>query len=290
MINDIQIVDQTDGAGRFYVYVYHDARPGVVGAPIYVGKGMENKRYGRHGRALFHWHHKASNRGLQAALREMRSIHVAPVIEVVGRFETEQEAFDLEAAAIAKYGRLDLGLGALFNLSDGGEGPIGFRHTAAAKQKISASSKIMHSDAQFAARRAAKISAALSRPETRAVRSAIMREVHARPGDSERRKASQRAAFATEEHKRRRSLATQASFQRSETKAVHSSSLKRRWSIAGAKEGQSAAMKALHADPVHKKKHRDAVRAWFASPEYAARLTARRLAKLAQRETSPNHV
>lgn len=43
-------------------------------------------------------------------------------INIVDKFKTEEEAFQKEKELIKKYGRKDLGLGTLVNLTDGGEG------------------------------------------------------------------------------------------------------------------------------------------------------------------------
>jgi hypothetical protein len=267
---------------KFYVYVYRDPRDGV---PIYVGKGTENNKYGRCARARFHWEKCRASKGsrgsraLQAILRDLDGSGLVPIIEIVGRFAEESAAFKGEEELIQRHGRRDLGLGSLCNLSDGGEGPVGFRHTEAALQKIGHAARLMHSDKELSARRAANIAAALNRPATKTARSAIMKEVHSRPGDKERRTAAQRATFSTPEHKALRAKTTREVHAKPETKAVHSASLRKRWSKPGAKEAQSAAMRALYEDPDHKKMQAESVRAWFASPEYAAKKRARLLSR-----------
>lgn len=56
---------------------------------------------------------------------------------------TWEQATEKEKEFIALYGRKDLGLGTLVNLTDGGEGTIGYKHTEEAKEKnrIAASGK-----------------------------------------------------------------------------------------------------------------------------------------------------
>ena len=56
---------------------------------------------------------------------------------------TWEQAVEKEKEFIALYGRKDLGLGTLVNLTDGGEGTIGYKHTQEAKEKnrIAASGK-----------------------------------------------------------------------------------------------------------------------------------------------------
>ena len=86
----------------------------VDGTPYYAGKG-----YGT--RAFSHKHsfHPPKN----------------PSRVLVFPQECEADAFESEKAMIALFGRKDIGTGCLRNLTDGGEGSTGYRHTEAAKQK-----------------------------------------------------------------------------------------------------------------------------------------------------------
>jgi len=78
-----------------YVYLRED------GTPYYVGKGKGNRAYAKHG-----------------------AIHVPPIGRIVFYIaKDEADAFETEIALIWYYGRKDLGLGCLRNLSDGGENP-----------------------------------------------------------------------------------------------------------------------------------------------------------------------
>jgi|SRR5579864_132021 len=49
---------------------------------------------------------------------------------------SEAKAFELERALIRFFGRKDLGTGCLRNVTEGGEGISGYRHTSAAKQSM----------------------------------------------------------------------------------------------------------------------------------------------------------
>jgi len=78
------------------------------------------------------------------------------IVEILYENISLEEAFTKEKELIKKYGRKDLGVGTLTNLTDGGEGTIGFapeilerisrkgyKHTKESKQKISIASKLM---------------------------------------------------------------------------------------------------------------------------------------------------
>jgi hypothetical protein len=104
---------------KFYVYLYRDPRPDKKLAPIYVGKGQG-------ARAQQHLRDQArGNPLLRRILAKCKTLNLEPIIEIVERFASENDAFELEIALIAKYGRRDLCIGTLCNLTDGGEGPSG---------------------------------------------------------------------------------------------------------------------------------------------------------------------
>jgi len=111
----------------FYVYIYLDPRkPGSFDyvefyfdlEPFYVGKG--------HGvQWLVHLgvdQYKTYKSYKLNKIRKIQSLGLEPKIIKYKENLTEQEAFDLEKKLIKAIGRLDLGLGPLTNLTDGGEG------------------------------------------------------------------------------------------------------------------------------------------------------------------------
>lgn len=274
----LQIIDAaSEKDGKFYVYLYRDVRPEREGVPIYVGKGIN-------GRARFHWERGCTSRGLREILRDIKAASLVPVVEIVARFHTEAEAFHYERQLILRFGRRELGTGPLCNLSDGGEGPVGHRHTTDVLAKIAEASRKMHSDPDFVARRARSISAALSRPEVRAARSVVTKEVHARPGQREKRLAGQKATFATAEYKAKQSAASTAMQKRPEVKAAHRDGLRRRHAAPGAKERVGAVSKVRHSDPEIKAKHKAAMAAFRARPDviekYKTFYEARRQSRL----------
>lgn len=93
------------------------------GTPYYVGKGHGDRAYKVH---------RSSTRRMVAPPKERIVIYLA---------ESEADAFETEVALVWYYGRKDLGLGCLRNLSDGGEGPAGRPCTDSAKELIRLSLK-----------------------------------------------------------------------------------------------------------------------------------------------------
>jgi len=117
---------------KFYVYLY--LNPG--GEPFYVGKGHGNRAYChtqlRELRRRDRFHNK---------LRGMLRRNIQPEIIILHKDLSERKAFEIEEIFIATYGRRDLDTGCLCNMTDGGEGGSGHRHSAETRQKISESHK-----------------------------------------------------------------------------------------------------------------------------------------------------
>lgn len=59
------------------------------------------------------------------------------LVPIITPHESEPEALAREKELIALYGRADLGLGTLFNLTDGGDGPGGVIRSDEFKQNLS---------------------------------------------------------------------------------------------------------------------------------------------------------
>jgi hypothetical protein len=86
------------------------------GTPYYVGKGCKERAYRKH---TFHG-------------------EAPPLGRIVFYIaKDEAEAFDIEATLIWYYGRKDLGLGCLRNLTDGGDGISGHKHSVESRKKMS---------------------------------------------------------------------------------------------------------------------------------------------------------
>lgn len=124
----------------FYVYLYTCP---VRNEPIYVGKGT-GPRWSKH---LV----RKDKHPLTQRLQWMRKSGFEPQISFICEDVSEEFAMLCEMEAISKYGRKDLGLGPLLNLTDGGEGVSGVKHSR-----------------EVIDRRAASIRKALQTPEVRA--------------------------------------------------------------------------------------------------------------------------
>jgi hypothetical protein len=74
---------------------------------------------------------------------------------------TWEQACEIEIMLIAHYGRRDLGKGPLVNLTNGGDGSFGYKHTSEAITKISAARKGRPRTAETTAEWRAKMSAAM---------------------------------------------------------------------------------------------------------------------------------
>jgi len=99
---------------KYYAYVYSYEE-----VPFYVGKGS-NDRANDHIRFIRN-NKNFSNKGFEEKLKLIMNEGKLPKIE---RFycETEEEAYALEEKIITEIGRIDLGTGTLYNLTDGGLG------------------------------------------------------------------------------------------------------------------------------------------------------------------------
>jgi NUMOD3 motif len=99
---------------KFYAYLWLRED----GTPYYAGKGCENRAF-------------------------VQENHYCPLPKSRDRVlifarASETEAFETEAELIRNWGRKDLGTGVLRNLTDGGDGSSGYKHTEEALQKMSA--------------------------------------------------------------------------------------------------------------------------------------------------------
>lgn len=183
----------------FYAYVYRD--PSRDNEPIYVGKGS-----GR--RAWAHLKPIKRRHPFTQRLNKMIRENVQPDIEIIACAD-EAEAFKIETELIAKFGRKDLRLGTLLNMSDGGEGPSGRIFSNEVRAKMSAGQRRVQGIAQnrpeVKAERV-KIATALMADEGRRKQiSESCKKTLADPEVKKRCSDAQKRIAATEEGRRQRS-------------------------------------------------------------------------------------
>jgi hypothetical protein len=100
----------------FYTYAHYTPE----GRLFYIGKGNGRRAHSHRGRNIY-W-------------RRVVEKHGNPDVQILANWKTEAEAFDHEILLIKCF--KDLGH-KLTNLSDGGEGPSGMKHTEARKKQVS---------------------------------------------------------------------------------------------------------------------------------------------------------
>ncbi len=108
---------------QIYVYIYRL----LDGTPIYVGKGSR-------WRFRDHFGPKYKTR-LAHKLRKLRKEEGYSLYPEFIFLDNDEEALSLEISLIAEFGRLDMGTGTLYNLTDGGEGTAGWVMTEEARTK-----------------------------------------------------------------------------------------------------------------------------------------------------------
>lgn len=137
----------------FYAYAYLDPRkPGIFDygevvfnfEPFYIGKGHSN-RIDDHLKEVLN-NHQIQWKGNQLKYNKIRSIlknDKPPILIQIRCFENETNALEFETNLIKKIGRLNLNMGPLTNLTDGGDGLSGYKHTNESKKKMSISKQNM---------------------------------------------------------------------------------------------------------------------------------------------------
>jgi hypothetical protein len=173
-------------------------------------------------------------------------------------FETEDEqaAFDKEVELIALYGRRDLGRGALFNLTDGGEGASGSIRTAEQKKLIGRFTKQYWQDPAYREKIVEAQIKVQNTPEALESKSTHSKKMWETKADVVA--AAIKTARNTDASKAKTSAQATAQWADPEYAAKQTANNKEIANRAEVKEAKKAAAKALWADPVWKAKMMEA--------------------------------
>jgi hypothetical protein len=146
----------------FYVYVLFD----WLGIPRYIGKGKDN-------RWLLHERYTDLDNPMKNEFIERTWIMLDEIPKVKIRENvSEEEAIAVEMSLVAAIGRSDRGQGPLTNLTDGGEGTSGRKHSLSSRMKMSAKSAAYQASLTPAQRsERARLREANIPPEERSARS-----------------------------------------------------------------------------------------------------------------------
>jgi hypothetical protein len=243
----------------FYVYVYRDPRLSKNNQPVYVGKGAGD-------RDLSHWSRGSHNKPFQDFISHLKQRGLVATCQRVFETEDEAEAFAKEIELIALYGRRNLKMGTLFNLTDGGEGGSGTVWTFEQKAATGRISLDKWQRPEYRAKVVAAQTVAQGTPEARSKKSVSSTEAWADPATRTKRQTGIKRARNTVASKTKTSKQAKAQWGNPEYAAMQTTNNKEIANRAEVKAAKSAATKALWADPVWKEKML-AARKKLAAPE-----------------------
>jgi hypothetical protein len=206
-------------------YVYAHLRMDKLGRErvFYIGKGMGNRdRNIRGSRSI---HHLNIVQKVQCTLG-YKGIKVVRLKDNL----TEEESFVWEKHFISFYGRQDLGVGSLINLTDGGDGISGF--------VPSQETRLLQSE---------RAKQRLAKPEERHILSERARKRLADPEQRRRLSESAKRAFSKPETRKRMSDSAKKRAPNPETMQKMLEGSKQRWSDPGARYRMSEQMKQIWA-------------------------------------------
>lgn len=123
---------------KFYVYELIDPRNNI---PFYIGKGHGNRCYEHEKNVLRENYIEYRNKPKYNLIKEILENQLEVKINFIEKDLEENDAFIVEAAYIQKIGRQDQKQGSLLNLTNGGEGVIGYKHTEETRKAIGKKSK-----------------------------------------------------------------------------------------------------------------------------------------------------
>jgi group I intron endonuclease len=113
---------------KHYIYQYFDP---IRKEPIYIGKGFGNRMF-NHLQPSYQYPHPFYHR-----IEWIQKQNQIPIISKLEEHLSDENATQREKYWIREIGRKDLGKGPLLNLTNGGEGICGFKHSKKTRSKMS---------------------------------------------------------------------------------------------------------------------------------------------------------
>lgn len=151
------------------LYALIEQRPGHpnFGNPFYIGIGGPTRPQSHLKKARsIHGHY---NLLMHSCLTDHLAEGVEPTIQILGSYESREDAGDAECEAIKRYGRIGVELeGVLCNIAPGGQGVYPEFIDPAVIARVAAAARVRWTDPDFRARREATIREISSDPEWRA--------------------------------------------------------------------------------------------------------------------------
>lgn len=123
----------------FYTYAHYKPEGGL----FYIGKGIKNRAYDMKMRNVY-WKNVVAKYG-------------NPVVEILANWKTEEEALSHEKLLISSFKEMGIKLA---NLTDGGEGVSGYKHTESSLQKMRGRTGIL--SAMFGKQKSAEVKLKIS--------------------------------------------------------------------------------------------------------------------------------
>ena len=233
----------------YYVYAYERkiaSKHGPAGSFSYIGKGMGNRARDNH-------------RHIPVPKDPKRIVKIAENL-------TEEDAFSLEKSQIKEYGRIDNGTGCLRNLTDGGEGPSGYKFTEEQCAKNSAARKKYYEDHPEArAKHSATLKKYYEDPEARNKNTATLKKYWENPESRAKQSATLKKCWENIESRAKQSAIGKKYFEDPEARAKNSAAQKKRWENPEARAKQSVTQKIVRGTPESRVKNSATMKAvWTA--------------------------
>ena len=239
-------------------YVYEHIRPDT-GQVFYVGKG--------HSRRAWDWH-RGRNRWHKAIVKKLRESGIDVEVRIFFNCLLEKTAFKMERIRISYWKSVGVNL---CNLSEGGEGPSGLKHTDEWKADTSEKLKAFYASPEARAKKSEIAKKALADPDVRARLSTSIKKAWENPELKKQQSERSKGRRHTEESKKKISDAHTGRSPSEDSRKRMSAGQSARFSNPHQREATSIATRAACADPEVRARTSAAAKARMATPEGMAR-------------------